>query len=84
MTDISFKQIVKMWPTRATLASDICVKERAVDHWCDRNSIPAKYDAALLDAAAIRGIPLDARTLIDARDIRKRRGVVSSSQGTEQ
>jgi len=62
--------ILKRWPSRQAVADDTGVALVAVHRWWQRKSIPAKYDAALLDAASRRNIPLNWRELMDARSAR--------------
>jgi len=63
--------ILARWPSRQALADDTGVALMAVHRWHQRQSIPAKYDAALLDAASRRNIPLNWRELMDARAYRQ-------------
>ena len=62
-----FQDIIDRWPTQAVMAEDAGVKPIAVYRWYERKSIPAKHDAALIDAASRRNIPLNWRELMDAR-----------------
>ena len=64
-----FKSIVLMWPSRRELARDLGVSLSTVHHWVERDSIPAKYDAALLDAASARNLPLNWRDIMDSRSV---------------
>ena len=59
--------ILSRWPSRQALADDISKPVVVVHRWHQRASIPAKYDAQLLDAASRRNIPLNWRELMDAR-----------------
>jgi hypothetical protein len=61
--------IIERWPTKRELAEDAGVSPVAVIRWHQRASIPAKYDARLLDAAMMRGIPLTWRELVAARSV---------------
>jgi hypothetical protein len=59
--------ILERWPNRAALAADLGRKVVVIHRWHQRKRIPAKYDAAILDAASARNIPLNWRELMDAR-----------------
>lgn len=59
--------ILKRWTTRQMLADDVQKNIVVIHRWFQRKSIPSKYDAVLLDAAARRNIALSWRELMDAR-----------------
>ena len=63
----AFQNIIRRWPSRTALAEDMGVALHVVHHWHHRNSIPAKYDGKLLEAASQRGIALGWRELTNAR-----------------
>lgn len=67
----TFLPILSRWPSRRELASDLGISIKAVHHWFERDSVPAKYDAALLDAASARNLPLNWRELMDARSVQR-------------
>ena len=70
---ITAKSIVGLWPSKRDLAADVTritgkeLKPIAVFRWASRNSIPAKYDGALVRAAAERNKRLSLVDLMDAR-----------------
>ena len=59
--------ILERWPNRRAIASDVGRPPVVIHRWFQRKSIPAKYDAMLLDGASRRNIPLNWRELMDAR-----------------
>lgn len=67
------QDIVNMWPSKRELADDINritgakLQPVAVTRWCKRNSIPAKYDAAIIQAATERNKRLSVFDLMGAR-----------------
>lgn len=63
---LSIADIIALWPRQEDLASDCGVGRFAVIRWKQRNSIPAKYFAAMLSAAERRGIELTADQLATA------------------
>jgi hypothetical protein len=65
-----FQEIIEQWPSRRELASDVGVALHVVHHWHHRGRIPGAYDAALVDAAARRGIALGFEDLAKARSHR--------------
>lgn len=66
----SFQQIIKKWPDRSALASDLGVMDETIKGWIKRESIPANYWKRLIAAGAERGIYVSPDKLIDlaARD----------------
>lgn len=69
------KSIIDMWPSKAAMAEDVSrisgkkLKPVAVIRWAKRNSIPSKYDAVLVMAAAERNISLSLVDLMNARSV---------------
>lgn len=59
--------IFTLWPSVAALASDLRKPYPTVHAWKQRGSIPARYDAQLIAAAAARGETLTLQMLADAR-----------------
>ena len=51
------KDIIRLWPSRAALATDCGVRVGVVKQWERRNSIPSAYWAATVAGALTRGIP---------------------------
>ncbi len=60
-------EILSRWPSRRAVADDLGKKPVVVHRWHQRQGIPQKYHAALLDAASRRNIPLNWRELLDHR-----------------
>lgn len=72
--NITASKILDRWPTRRAvyedaLKADPDLQMVAVHRWFSRGSIPGKYDAALLEGAARRGIGLHPKELISARSV---------------
>lgn len=62
------REIIDLWPTRATLAAEIsCEVERVtadrVHKWAESSSIPARYWQRLIEAASRRNFTLTANDL---------------------
>lgn len=69
MTEISsIKALIKCWPTRKDLADDLAVSKERVDKWAQTESIPARFHAAVIRAAAVRGIAVTAADLVRLHD----------------
>lgn len=60
-------EVFTIWPTTADMARDIGVNPITARHWRRRKSIPAWYDAAIVDAAKRRGAKLTFEDLARAR-----------------
>lgn len=63
-TFASISDLIAAWPKRAALAMDIGVTVDRVHKWAQSNTIPARYQKAVLDAAERRGIALSAEELV--------------------
>ena len=80
--------IIRLWPSKEALASDIGEARHRVNMWHFRNSIPGYAFAAIVDAAARRefkGVTLQG--LCDAAAKRRRRikrRIPSDRQGAAQ
>ena len=61
------EHILHIWPTMADLAADLGKPYTTVAAWRARGGIPAKYDPALIAAAALRGETLTYEQLAVAR-----------------
>lgn len=49
------ERIFKIWPSLADMARDLGENPITVRHWRRRESIPAKFDTRIIEAAAKRG-----------------------------
>ncbi len=72
-TQITVRDIIAMWPSRADLAEDAHTPEdpvtvSAVHKWVQRNGIPSRYHAPILRGAERRNIRLTAAALIGAHE----------------
>lgn len=81
----SIRDVIALWPTRPDLASDlsaVCeghvITKSRIDKWAENGSIPAKYHAPLVSAAAVRGFPVTAQLLADLHSLA--RGVSNASE----
>jgi hypothetical protein len=63
-TFTSISDLIAAWPKRAALADDINVTVDRVHKWAQANTIPARYQQAVIDAALARGIDLTADELV--------------------
>lgn len=54
----SFAEVVKLWPSRQTLAADMGLSYYTVASWVHRDSIDIRHWGPLLEAARARGIRL--------------------------
>jgi hypothetical protein len=54
---VTFAEIMDLWPSRKAFAEDIGAKQAAVTNMAARNSVPAKYWYAIIEAANRRCIP---------------------------
>ena len=62
------RDIIKLWPSRATLAADAGLTVNAVHQWHHRNKLwPGERDEGMLIAAGLRGIRLTADDLVKVR-----------------
>jgi hypothetical protein len=61
------RSIIELWPARAALAADLGLPYTTVASWYARGRIPARYELALLRAAAARGYLLTLEDLVQAR-----------------
>lgn len=61
------RNIILLWPSRRVLAEDMGVDVVVVHRWWQRRSIPAGFDAKLIDAARRRELPLSFERLALAR-----------------
>lgn len=52
---MSFRPIIKRWPSKSALAADLGLKHFHVQAWWHRDSIPGDWDTAIVSAAAKRG-----------------------------
>lgn len=52
----TFKDIIKLWPSKAAFAADIGTSPQAVTNMIGRKSVPARYWTLATAAAARRGI----------------------------
>lgn len=72
MDDISsIRDLVNVWPSRATLADDInavagrgLVTTAQVHKWAEKQSIPAKYHHPVIRAGQLRGFPVTADLIV--------------------
>lgn len=55
---MEFRDIIKMWPSVATLARDAGTNYDVARKWVKHNRIPAEYWAAIIKAAQNRGYPV--------------------------
>ena len=55
----SVTDILAIWPSRQALADEIGAPVQNVHKWAQHQSIPAKYDVAIVEAAKARGVALD-------------------------
>lgn len=60
---MTYRDIIELWPTTAAFAREVGVPRERANSWKIRNSIRAKYHAAILLAAQRRALS-DARFLI--------------------
>ncbi|MES2814507.1 MAG: hypothetical protein V4720_06395 [Pseudomonadota bacterium] len=72
-SNLTVREIIALWPSRAVLAEDIHsetdpVTLPTIHKWAQRNSIPPRYQGPMLRAACARGITLTADTLVMAHD----------------
>lgn len=65
---VSIKQLIDLWPSRKALAEDIDTSKDRVDKWAQSGSIPAKFHAAVLKAAAARSFIITAEDLVRLHD----------------
>lgn len=49
------KELISIWGSAAALARALNKPEATVNHWFQRGSIPAKHDAAIIEAARRAG-----------------------------
>ena len=61
-----FVEIIKRWPSNATIARDLGIRDDMVSKWKLRNYIPPEYWAELLLSAPKHGIYLSGDELIAA------------------
>jgi|GEM_PF-4116007 len=72
---ITAQEIIDKWPSKAALADDvsrhtgISLGKVAVNRWHSRQSIPAKYDIAIVRAADERNIRVSLACLVATRTI---------------
>ena len=58
------KNLIALWPNIQTLAADAGVSDDVARKWRSAGRIPARYFAAILDAAERRNLPVTPRDLI--------------------
>lgn len=63
--DNATRKITSAWPTLRALADDLAIPESRVKMWRHYDRIPARYWAALVDAARLRGITLSVEELAE-------------------
>jgi hypothetical protein len=61
------QQIFTIWPTLSDLAADLRKPYTTIQSWVHRNSIPARYDLELIEAAKRRGADLTLQQLAEMR-----------------
>lgn len=68
----SIRDLVNLWPTRASLAEDICrlnpmlkVTTGQVHKWPETGSIPPRYHHTILIAARERGFEVTAELIVE-------------------
>ncbi len=66
--------LIHQWPSAGTLGRALGIPAPRIYRWAERQSIPACYWGALLDAAKAQGIPLTAEDLVEMHDMRTRAG----------
>lgn len=59
----TFRDTLRLWPTFADAASDLSIPYERVAQWAKRDSVPAEYWPALVNAARTRGFPVDLELL---------------------
>jgi uncharacterized protein YjcR len=66
----SFREIIGLWDSPETLATELGAKVETVRKWRQRNNIPAEWWASIIEAAKARGQSLtaDQMTALAARD----------------
>lgn len=68
-TFASIRDVIAAWPTRRDLASDLGTTVDRVHKWAVTGTIPARYHARILRAAATRCIALTADDLVRVHDV---------------
>ena len=63
------QDIIKLWPSRNDLASDLGVQRIVVHQWHRRGNIPGSMDVRLIEAANRRSIALTYEMLAKARAV---------------
>lgn len=61
----TIRDLVELWPTRAEFASDLGVPIARVHKWVSANTIPAKYQRAVVDSGSGRGIAVTADLIVN-------------------
>lgn len=61
----SFKAVIRMWPTKALMASDLGVKQSRVEKWYVRDAIPAEFWVVLIQTADRGGLDLTYQDLAE-------------------
>lgn len=59
----SFKDIIAIWPSPDVMAAELGAKSETVRKWRQRDSIPADWWTAIIDAAQTRGATISADML---------------------
>ena len=62
------KDLIDLWPTRKVLAEDVATTKERVDKWAQTGSIPARFHAAVLRAATVRGFEVTADDIVRMHD----------------
>lgn len=70
----SIRAIIDQWPSRLELAADLSasgdvVTLAQVNKWAQRQTIPARFWARIIRAAAARSISVTADQLVDLHDL---------------
>ncbi|QDP60523.1 MAG: hypothetical protein Unbinned338contig1000_16 [Prokaryotic dsDNA virus sp.] len=64
---MTHEQLISIWGDRKKLADAIGAGETTVRAWFNRKSIPARYDPAIIKAAAVAGATITPNDLYDVR-----------------
>lgn len=64
----TIKEVIDLWPTRKVLAEELATTKDRVDKWAQSGSIPARFHAPLLRAAAARDFYVTADDLVRLHD----------------
>lgn len=66
----TFRDVIRLWPSKEALASDVSVRLPAVNKWWQRDRIPAERWSAILstDKARSSGVTSETLVALAARD----------------